>query len=295
MFKEGDIIDFRLLKTVELGSKGLNFILLSPEGKKFMIPSKEYSDYNFQIGDIVKCKIDKVNCSGKVFLEPLNPHYEAGKSYRFKYEYSEEVYSDLGEKRYFIYVKDVFGKMNKILSIRNVSADFENKMICNVLQVKKGSLLLSIKHNKHSVKEHNYYTFEVVERTVVNGEDSFILRDPFNSKHHISCDVYKNYKIRVGQLIKARVDKYDLRGNYKIEPKHPFFKIDDKYLFRFIEERRIGSQGDELQDVIVVDDGFGGEAYVTPYPKNFLKDNDKDKLPCVVERISNATVFLKGI
>lgn len=296
MFKEGDILEFEVHNTIDLGQKGLQFILKSKKGKKFMIPAKNYLDYNFKIGDNILCKIDKVNCSGKVFLEPLNPYYKIGETYKFSYVETKEVISDLGEKRYFIYLKDVLGKTHKILTSVFIHAEKSDRLLCNVLAVRKGRLFLSLAHNKHSIKEHNFYTFKVNEiREIEKIGKAFILTDPFGKQHYIDCEIYKNYGIRTGSLITARVEKYDERGNYKIEPRHPFYSVGDKYCFKFIEERKIGSKGDEMQDVIVVDDGFGGEAFVSPYPANYLKINPLDQLPCIVERISNATVFLKGV
>ncbi len=61
------------------------FVAIDPFGDKHLIPTEHYADYNLQINKKYLCKVDKINCLGRIFIEPPHPFFKEAESYAFKY------------------------------------------------------------------------------------------------------------------------------------------------------------------------------------------------------------------
>jgi hypothetical protein len=48
-----------------------------------LLPVEPYNNYCIGGNSTIECRIDKINCSGKVFLEPRHPVYIEGETYDF--------------------------------------------------------------------------------------------------------------------------------------------------------------------------------------------------------------------
>ncbi|PKP19322.1 MAG: hypothetical protein CVU05_11685 [Bacteroidetes bacterium HGW-Bacteroidetes-21] len=80
MFKpeEGQEYPFYVEKLLSLPD-GSYFVLNGPDDRKYLMESRFYSDeYQIIPGTEIICKVDKINCTGKVFFEPLHPVYLEG-------------------------------------------------------------------------------------------------------------------------------------------------------------------------------------------------------------------------
>ncbi len=100
-------------KELTLPDNSNYFLVTGPDTKKYLIRAERYSHYGITAGKIIKCKIDKVNCRGKVFLEPENPWYSEGKSYSFLVMGTEVRTDNSGNKHKSVVVTDKTG--NKII------------------------------------------------------------------------------------------------------------------------------------------------------------------------------------
>lgn len=61
------------------------FVLIDPFGQKHLIPARFYTSYVLVIGQKYLCKVDKINCLGRVFIEPPHPFYKENQTYLFRY------------------------------------------------------------------------------------------------------------------------------------------------------------------------------------------------------------------
>ncbi len=84
--EEGKTYMFNAVKSVELPGGEANLMLIGPDGRKYLLPLTYYKGYDLVSPGPVKCKIDKINCSGKVFLEPANPLLQRRRELRFRCE-----------------------------------------------------------------------------------------------------------------------------------------------------------------------------------------------------------------
>lgn len=80
----GTNYDFFVIKTIQLPDNELYHILSDPFGERHLLPAKYYIDYNLTVGEIISCHVDKVNCQGRIFIEPKHPQYRIGELYEFK-------------------------------------------------------------------------------------------------------------------------------------------------------------------------------------------------------------------
>lgn len=133
----GDELSFVYEKNIFLDNK--EFMLLTSENfNKYLIPFDYYKSYGFIKGQKIKGWIDKINCSGRIFIEPFHPYYNVNHVYNFDFV---RISDNANQSK--IIVSDIF---NNEIEIDN--SVFNNnlplKIACRVDKIKKGKLYLSI-------------------------------------------------------------------------------------------------------------------------------------------------------
>ena len=83
-FTEGEWHPFRILKMIEIPGDEHYFMMESRQANRMLMPAKYYTNYGLVPETTVLCRIDKINCSGRIFLEPVHPYYKTGELYDFK-------------------------------------------------------------------------------------------------------------------------------------------------------------------------------------------------------------------
>lgn len=137
--EEGEWYPFKIHNLVQLQDEANYYILTDINGMKHFMPSGYYTDYGFKIGDEIICKIDRINCTGRIFLEPTHPFYKEGKIYSFELENYQIQGNNIT-----LFVKGLIGNsievpvcdidINKLMTKKKVS--------CKVQNIKKGELIL---------------------------------------------------------------------------------------------------------------------------------------------------------
>jgi hypothetical protein len=241
--REGQEYKFLVERELTLPDNSRHFMLKGPDSKKYLLPYKRYSHYQIPIGTEVKCRIDKINCKGEVFLEPQNPWYREGKSYYFIVDGIAERMDNSGINHKVIIVLDKSG--NKI-SIR-----YDDTKVCpvkgsrlnlKVERITKGKIhLVSASSGKSemALKTGSYYEF-VIERIAkgMDNKDYYVIKDPFGKHHTLSIGYYKNYGFDIGTRFRGRIVKHKKNGEKIIEPDNPFYKIGSEIIMEvkgFIE------------------------------------------------------------
>lgn len=227
--REGNEYKFLVEKELKLPDNSRHFLLKGPDSKKYLIPVSRYSHYGIVKDSIVKCRVDRINCKGEVFLEPQNPWYSEGKSYSFVVDGTDVRTDSAGVNREVIVVTDKMG--NKISVPHNSSCPFPakgTKLKLSVERITKGKLhLVSISKEMGdlSLKDGRNYEF-VIERIEkgMDDENYFVIKDPFGNLHTISKEFYEYYGYSVGTRFKAKLIKYKTDGERTIEPENPFYK-----------------------------------------------------------------------
>lgn len=138
---EGEWFPFKIHNLVQLQDDSWYFVLQDINGMKHFMAAESYKSYGFSIGDQILCKIDKVNCTGRVFLEPKHPVYKEGEIYYF----DVISYSNSGNKSILV-VRDNSGNIVEVVvnGTKMVDINDEKRVRCCVKSITKGSLILEI-------------------------------------------------------------------------------------------------------------------------------------------------------
>lgn len=296
---EGRWYNFRILKVVSLGQDEDWFVMQDPNGYKILLPKRFYADYGFKPGQSVSCRVDKINCNGRMFLEPEHPHYQEGETYDFKLDSKGHRKNIINQDEHFFMVMDVFHNTWKVRTY-NTSL-WENPptyISCKVKRIKKGKLFLIVSGEevKHPDLEPGMsYSFTIVDElhNPDDGQRYYILEDATGSKHLIRKKYYHHYGFRKGQQITCRVDKFASEGYYLLEPEHPCYKPGSIYSFQVDRVEELVFTDGFTQKVLVLTDCFGEEVKVFTDEKASKYYQDKDQARARVQRIRKSRLELE--
>jgi len=141
ILSEGNWFPFRIHKLVQLQDDAWYFVLQDINGMKHFMPAEYYESYGFKPGDEISCKIDRINCTGRIFLEPKHPYYLEGEIYIFDLV---SVLNEDGERTLIVKGKEG-NKMEVLLGTnKNIDINYKKKVRCLVKSIKKGKPNLEI-------------------------------------------------------------------------------------------------------------------------------------------------------
>lgn len=234
----GNIYPFVILKEITLPDDSSNIYVISDEeNNKFTLPKNNYEHYGFKVGQKIQCSLDRINCSGQLFLEPVNPYYKENTTYEFEFIDFKSITNYLGFKEQIGIVKDYFGKQQWIRQAQKLHV-VDNKVKATVSFIKKGKLYLvpnSTFNNLMSLRQAFDFKIMGVKNIERFGE-VYILNDRDENIHVLPTKYYKHYNLKKQQWFKAIVQKFSSKGFFYIEPLHPYYKIGEIYKFNIIDK-----------------------------------------------------------
>ncbi|MFH1119211.1 MAG: hypothetical protein V1775_05265 [Bacteroidota bacterium] len=136
---EGETYVFHFIKIVPLSDK-MNYMLMEdPYGIRHLVPFEYYIHYKLVPGSKINCLVDKINCTGRVFLEPEHPRYKIG---------SVSGFNLLGTKQDKDYsvlvVADIFGNEIQVeIPDGHKVEPVNGSVYCKIEGFKKGKPILS--------------------------------------------------------------------------------------------------------------------------------------------------------
>lgn len=226
---EGKEYEFFVEKELTLPDNSTHFLLKGPDSKKYLIPALRYNHYGIIIGSYIKCRVDKINCKGDLFLEPENPWYSVGKSYSFPVAGVEVRTDRSGIKHTVVVVTDITGNKIPVVHDPSIPLPEEDKVLSLMVEkITKGKVHLAqpsrIVKNK-SLRAGKRYEFimDRIEKGMDNKE-YFVIKDPFGSFHTIRREYYEYYGFSEGSRFLGKVLRGKKGGDKIIEPENPFYK-----------------------------------------------------------------------
>ena len=144
--QENKYYDFRILKTTTAPDEILYFIIEDPFGDKHMMEAECYESFGFKIGDVIKVRIDRINCKGQVFFEPKHPKYNEGEIYTCKFIGQEWKKNKFNEEELFLAIEgpDGIKTLLQTISHHQEKKDFHVESIsCKIRKISKGKLRMS--------------------------------------------------------------------------------------------------------------------------------------------------------
>lgn len=144
--KENTYYDFKILKTIRAPDDLLYYIIEGPYGNRHMMEAECYQNYHFKIGDIIKVRIDHINCKGQVFFEPKHPRFKEGDLFNCPYIGQVWKKNNFNEEELFL---KIIGPDGIETLIQTISRHQEKKSFhvdsieCKIKKISKGNLKMS--------------------------------------------------------------------------------------------------------------------------------------------------------
>jgi len=110
-------------------------ILRGRDGQRCLLDESPYASYGLDPGREITCVIDKINCNGKIFPEPLHPLYEVGGCYDFNIVKTISL-----QRATVVVVNDGLGKAHNLQL--SLSLPPKGILKCHVDCIRKGMLSL---------------------------------------------------------------------------------------------------------------------------------------------------------
>jgi hypothetical protein len=227
--REGAEYEFLVEKELVTPDNARHLVLKGPDLRKYLIPLSVYMHYNINVGSKVKCRVDKINCKGEVFLEPHNPYYTEGESFPFEVVSHETRTDYLGIKHKVLIVKDLMGTRLPVPFDKEGPLPLKGSSLNLVVErISKGKVFLvrgSRSITDRYLKSGKEYEFVIagIEKGM-DDEEYFVVKDPFGNLHTIAKEFYQYYGYRIGSRFQGKIIKYKKGGEKIIEPENPFYK-----------------------------------------------------------------------
>ena len=232
--KEGAVYPFQVSGLIRLPDNTEHFVLVDPNGVKHLLESIYYQNYHFETGQMISCRIDKINCNGKFFIEPIHPYYRIGNHYDFRIIRLER--SDKSNDRVIIF-EDIFNNEIKLhFHYFSEPVTVGQILKLKVVRIKRGLVFLSepgLDEDFSAMKVGAEYQFEIKELIDLPAKRSyFVVVSPEGKKYKIRHKYYEKYGFTIGQSIACKLLKSG--KELFLEPEHPFYKINQFYDFEII-------------------------------------------------------------
>lgn len=257
MFKEGEWYYFTIVKAIDIPQKGLHYLLSYESGRKLLMQAQYYVKYALGEGTTIRCRIDKINCTGQVFLEPEHPIYKIGKHYRFPVK---RIRVSPFSNTSLVDVEDVFGNEVSVI-VPESKATHSPSIRLKVINVKKGiPVLLSPKPwvgcPEHYIEGQILQVF-LKSTYMFQDEEYYLLETQAGCKAILKAKHYKHYELATGEPVQAVFRGFNADGMLKIDPTHPLYQLGEKYTFSvsgFEYSDHLSEEGDKIA---VVYDHYG--------------------------------------
>ncbi len=260
-FEEGIWYSFLVSGILNVPDKGDYYILMHESGRKMLLRTDYYVKYKFVVGQSIDCRVDKVNCTGQVFLEPKHPFYKDGEVFQF------EVVNTFAEKDspFNATVIDLYGNKIDVWVSNLENAKVKQAIPLKVNQVRKGIPMLSeISSNKDEfVESGSKCEIKLTVKSIkkYNSDDYFILSDGINYSK-LKVKHYKNYGIGIGDEVVCDIIGKESSNQIVIEPKNPWYSVGNIYTFDIVRIEEFTDLEGNISNVAIVFDNGGNKCGV---------------------------------
>ncbi len=299
-FEEGQIYPF--LITGEVGLPPDNeafFILQSKFNSKHLMKKQPFVRYNLLVGETINCRIDKINCSGKIFLEPEHPFYKEGRIYEFPIVRKKNIVNSLFNTETLLILKDCWNREVFVNSTIDGGKSTKTHVACRVERIKKGKLYLTIVDGQPETPEleaGKVYPFVVKDIVTLTDKDEYYrLEDEQGFIHFLRRKYFADYGFGAGDTISCRVIGSSLRFRHYLEPLHPKYTIGEAYDFLLSGTENHTNEFGKNITLLIVNDGSEKE-YFADCPDTGKADMQVgSKIKCTVTDIRMSRLRLKCI
>lgn len=246
--EEGAWYDFTIVKITSLDDERF-FVLQTPINTRMLLPVLPYLDYAFKEGQTIRCKVDKVSCTGKIYLEPEHPYYQIGKSYLFPVV---EVYE----------VPDLYHQSFKLMVLRDrlnhliyLPLWVDRKVLpkeveLRVIRIKK-SMVFALPNEipfDYRPVDGEWHKLKVINAFEMGAEERFYLFEDELQKWHLAPVKYFGKQLlNLHTVVKAKVSLSRVSEYYNLEFEHPRYPYGSENYFDILSEKTVESAPDKQE------------------------------------------------
>jgi hypothetical protein len=132
LLKVGNTYAFRYIKSVVLEDDNRYMVLEDIYGMRHFLEHECFKSYNLVETSDIECRVEKINCTGRIYLEPVHPFYRLGSEYRFNVSSIIET-----EEGILLSVHDCFNNMLNI-KITDQNNLVDKNIVARIESIKKG-------------------------------------------------------------------------------------------------------------------------------------------------------------
>lgn len=144
--KVGTKYKFEIIDEIDFFSEDKYYVLSDPFNRKHLLKSDLYKKYNFNKGEFINCNVDKINCQGRVYIEPEHPIYKVGKFYNFSFVRKDKIRNKRGDMKNVLVFKDDLGNeaYSFVNNIELYNLFNEQEINAKVIMIKKAHVYIEI-------------------------------------------------------------------------------------------------------------------------------------------------------
>jgi len=236
--KEGQWYDFKIVKSTFFDDEAF-YVLETPLKTRMLIPQTPYLDYNFTNNQIILCKVDKVSCTGKIYLEPKHPFYKLNKSYLFPFVDQLKIQNLYGEQIDLVVMKD---KLNQLiyLPLWRESATLLPEILLKVIRIKKSKLFALPQDFPFDYKPVDK---ECLDLTIINAyaipnDGAYYIFEDFAKRWHLApMKYFGKMLLPIGFKVRAITSKYRTNSYYHLQFEHPRYIFGTEMCFDILSEK----------------------------------------------------------
>lgn len=293
-FEIGNWYDFVVKNKLNLPDNSTSLVLIDEKGIMHLLPYTLYAAYGIEPGQTIRCKVDKINCTGKVFLEPAHPRFMEGETYPFRRVSVVEAENEAGERIKRLLVEDDQNQEFTIDLLKNqYDTGIPDTITCRVRLIRKAKVFLNW-IDEENEKIHAYETGKLYDFVVSEIHHSFenetyiVLTGKDNHKHVLKEKHYRFYTLTPGSIIQCEFRGYNERHRLILEPVHPVYIPGKLYSFKGFWEV-VGNENHLiLIDVFDNQIDMGVETQLTP-------DSGDTEFQAEIVRIHKGIPVLKRV
>jgi len=301
MMEEGRTYPFTVVGYTELGEGESFFVMRDYLGYKMLMHAKHFSHYSFSVGCTIPCRIDKINCNGKIYLEPENPWYRENESYHFSVVGYGKRVNITGLPEVYYIVQDLANR-NWTVKMHGelFPAKLPQSVFCQVVRIKKGKMYLRLHGMEEQSNQYSQgatYPFTLLgERADKSlGVSFYILEDSQGNRFSVKKKFFAKYRFKSGSQINCRVDGYNDDGGIFLEPEHPHYIIGNEYAFEIADKLEYCFKDGSRQKYLVLKDIFGEEIKMALKEESANQWADFSSVLCRIIQIRKSRIQLEPI
>ena len=237
--EKGKYYSFNFYKKIEFEGEDY-WLCIDPFNKKHMLKSAWYDKYNFEAGKDYSCRIDKINCTGQLFIEPEHPIYKERQAYPFTVTRVEVHINDFGDPETHLKLLSRYNDEAEISFLGNKEMKNGETIDLFLYRIQKGKLLLfppADKINYSYLKRGEEYIFTI--RSVMElfpEKEYFVLEDEKDHIHYLRKKFYESFHFKKNDKVKCRLLEEPNPGIHYLEPEYPDYESRQVYEFVFLRE-----------------------------------------------------------